>query len=213
MPASRTKCKSASGCAPTGSKPTPITVPLAEPRRELTDFQMIILDLAGDMILNGTNMDDLKELVHAVARHGWHRRWPDTDGFTEDTAYGKSVSEKWPLKLSRHWPEKTEQPSGPPPVTLSDMVRKNLRDNVRRLFNEFMQTARMSDLYLMAEVLQQYEGTGGHWDEDGCESPLAEAFMAQIGEWNRYIKVPRKIMPLVEQYIALLDRAEHPDAA
>jgi hypothetical protein len=82
-----------SGGAPTVSKqPTPITAPAAKPERELTDFQMIILDLAGDMILNGTNLDDLKELLHAVAQHGWRRRFPNTEGFSDECKYAERIA-------------------------------------------------------------------------------------------------------------------------
>jgi hypothetical protein len=208
------KQKNGAAAATVSKQPHPISAHVAPtPNRELTDFQMIILDLAGDMILNGTNLDDLKELLHAVAQHVWRRRFPNTEGFSDECKYAERIAEEWPLRLTRHWPEEIEEPTGPPPKTLSEMMRRALRDELQDYFRSFLATARMHELYLLKEVLEDAETRAGMSESEEVESRLAAAFMYQIDNNVTYIKVPAARIKLVEEYVALLDRAEHPDAA
>jgi hypothetical protein len=82
-------------------------------------------------------------------------------------------------------------------------MKHALRDELQYYFRSFLATARMHELYLLNEILEDAETRAGMSESEEAESRLAAAFMYQIDNNVTYIKVPAA-------RITLLPRAEVP---
>ncbi len=196
----------------TAKSPTPKTLP-PEPRakpetfkRELTDFQLLVCDLAGDIILNGGHQDDVHNLIFAAMGHSYRLRFGMSKGSPDE--YLGNLHQDWIQKISRHWPEERPEPKEEKPKTVSEMVRTHLRDGLRSNFEWFLGSARMHELYLLWAVLQNFEGVTHGPESERAESVLALAFAYEIDSDSTYVKVSRDRVKLVEQYVGLLEAAE-----
>ena len=211
--------RSRSAAAP--KPPTPATSPAtAQPTRaavpgaELTEFQQLVCNLAGDLIINGGRKPDVENLIKATMSHSLHLRlpWHKNDEWAEESAIDRDLPD-WFQRISRHWPEKSKAAKSELPETVSEMIRANLRGDLRMRFEEFLGDARMHELYLLCNVFLSFESRTRGADNDAAESLLAEAFMYEIASNNRYVEVQREHVEMVEQYVALLDKAEPREVA
>lgn len=169
--------------------------------RPLTDFQEIVCNLAADLILRGGAAVNVTNLLRATIGHSLHLRYPDFDALTEQHI-AKSLPE-WRQRISRHWPEQKDQ-QRTAPETITEMLRENLRGNLERLFGEFLARARMHELYLMRDVLGNFESDGGGVDITNGESVLARAFTDELSSDHSYVKVPIDHLEAVEDFLEKL---------
>jgi hypothetical protein len=201
-------------------KPTPIA-PAAEPKRisdegpvtgprKLTDLQSIICDLAGDLIIRGGQPEDVDQLLTAVSRHSSRRMFPTIEP-SDPNRVPESVASLREC-LAKLWPQVDDATLEPPDSigkTLSEQMRADLRSQLAYKFNEFVWNARWHELHLMDDVLNEFVSCSAGPINDDAECFLARAFMNQIGQGETtYVKVPEKHIKLIEEYVALLNRAE-----
>jgi hypothetical protein len=190
--------------------PQEISVPAQAdaPKRELTDLQSMICDLASDLIIRGGQPEDVDQILLTVSRHASRRMFPtiDHDTITNDEAGMRGNIAGWRKRIEK---------------TLSEQMRMDLRSQLASHFNEFVWRARWHELHLMRDVLNEFATISMGPTNDEAECILAAAFMNQIGQGETtYVKVPKEHIKLVEEYAKLLDRVEHvldrakhPDAA
>jgi hypothetical protein len=98
----------------------------------------------------------------------------------------------------------------PLPKTASEMARANVRTSLRRRFEDFLGSARLHDLYLLNNVLGDFDSCNLGPETAAAESHLAEAFMQSLDRDHTYVKVPRDCVHLVEDFLETLDSI--PDA-
>lgn len=109
-------------------------------------------------------------------------------------------------RLAREWPEDMPEKRDLKD-TPSQAVRAQVRSQLREDFARFLDNARMHELHLLQNVLMLFSSsTGGALSED-AESVLAEVFMNEMGRDQTYVKVPRRHLGMVEEYVALLNGA------
>jgi len=208
--------------------PQEISVPAQAdaPKRELTDLQSMICDLASDLIIRGGQPEDVDQILLTVSRHASRRMFPtiDHDTITNDEAGMRGNIAGWRKRLARLWPkaeDATLEIELTIEKTLSEQMRMDLRSQLASHFNEFVWRARWHELHLMRDVLNEFATISMGPTNDEAECILAAAFMNQIGQGETtYVKVPKEHIKLVEEYAKLLDRVEHvldrakhPDAA
>jgi len=176
--------------------------------RKLTDFQEIVCNLCADMILNGGEEADVSCLLAAVIGHSIHMRFP---GYDAQKRIDLDLAD-WLKRLARYWPAKSE-PKHEQPKTVTEMLRANLRGNLEDRFRDFMARARMQELYLMNDVLGNFESEGCSVDDEDAESMLARAFLMELCTDYSYLKIPDDHVEAVEEFLKHIDEAPADDGA
>src|ERR1700676_181778 len=176
--------------------------PAAIEQQPLTDFQEHVCNLCADMILNGGDEDDVSNLLRAVIGHGLHLRRPEYNAchrIEQDlTDFRK--------RLARYWPKKIE-PEHELPKTVTEMLRANLRGSLERNFGDFVARARMHEIYLLNDVLVNFDSEGSCIGDESAESMLARAFLRELKTDYSYLKVPDDHVEAVEEFLKTLDEA------
>lgn len=183
--------------------PAPAATPEAKPAtvREPNDFQLMCCNLVADLIMNGGRRRDVEYLIRAIDGHQTYLRHYDLP--SDDRDLSQTAVDNYFESLSRLWPKRQDK-ANPAPNTVSEQVRANLRDNLMDSINDFMANARMHELYLLHNVLMSFESQNTGSFSEEAESILASAFMYEIDGNKTYVKVPRKYIDLIEQYVRLL---------
>ncbi len=187
------------------SETTQPSKPSQVPERELTELQQYACSLAGDLITRGGDEDNVDDLLRALTGHmvnGFLGR-PDPD-------LSKLV-EGWRRQLTRFWPEpagpKTAQPL---PLTVSEKMLFTLRERLEDRFKDFMGTARAHEMLVLVNIFETRYSCSRGPDSSDAESPLAEAFMNELGVDHTLVKVQRGHVKQVEEFVALLNEADPP---
>jgi hypothetical protein len=168
--------------------------------RSLTDFQETVCNLAADLILNGGAEEDVANLLRATIGHSLHLQFPEFDAWICERV-AKDLP-GWTKRISHLWPARSEPvESEQLPNTVTEMLRANLRGRIEEDFATFLAKARMHELHLMHDVLENFENSAGLSDNDSAESALAEAFMYELDSDDTYVKVPRDRVEAVEQFL------------
>ncbi len=103
------------------SKPKPAAT------RELTDFQLLACNLAGDLPMNGGRRPDVENLLFALVGHEWFLKFNEPPKSAE---YHSAQVDRWYNRLSKDWPEKRE-PVDALPGTVSGKIYANVRNDLR----------------------------------------------------------------------------------
>jgi hypothetical protein len=194
-------------------KTVPLPPATVDPQpRPLTNIQELVCHLAADLVMNGGHESDVTNLLRATIGHSLHLWFPESD----DWHLGRIKRDlpDWLRRISRHWPAKNKtDPEEELPKTVSEMARANLRRQLRSHFESFLGGARVQDLYLLDNVLMDFDNGGAGADADTAESPLAEAFMLALDSDDTYVKVPSERIEAVEQFLGKLDAEENHEPA
>jgi hypothetical protein len=180
--------------------------------RPLTDFQETVCNLAADLILNGGAEANIANLLRATIGHSLSLQFPEFDAWHCERI--AKVLPDWTKRISRFWPTKAE-PAGPGqlPNTVTGMLRANLRGKIEEQLATFLAKARMQELHLMHDVLENFENSAGGSGDESAESALAEAFMYELDSDDTYVKVPRDRVEAVEEFLETIDSIPDVDAA
>ena len=182
--------------------PAPANAP-----RPVTDFQEIVCNLCADMILNGGDEVDVSNLLRATIGHSLHLRFPE---FNACHRAERDLPD-WRKRLARYWPKKIE-PEHELPKTVTEMLRANLRGALENKFTEFLARARMHEIYLLNDVLGNFESEGGAVDDRVAESMLARAFLEELNTDYSYMKVPDDHVEAVEEFLKQIDETASGEA-
>jgi hypothetical protein len=188
--------------------PAPDAKPAAT--REPSELQLLVSNLASELIMNGGRRADVENLIRGLAGHDFYLSFHNNEyADPENREISEGEVDHWFKRLSCEWPKKKREPSDLPLTTVSDQVRANVRGEIRDGIEWFMARGRMHELYLMREVLRGFEGTTRGADSDMAESVLASEFMYEVGRGGEtYVKVPRRFIGLIEEYVALLQEGK-----
>lgn len=177
--------------------------------RPLTTLQELICHLAADLVMNGGRESDVTHLLRATIGHNLYLGFPEfdhTERIERDLA-------KWQRRISRQWPVERETSSERElPKAASDMARANIRRQLRSHFEIFMGSARVHELYLLDNILMDFDSRSAAPESGTVESALAEAFMLALDSDDTYVKVPRDQVENVEAYLKAAS-TEVPDDA
>jgi hypothetical protein len=181
------------------ASPAPVAPPL-------TDFQETVCNLAADLILNGGAEANIANLLRATIGHSLSLQFQEFDAWhCENIA---KVLPDWTKRISRFSPTKSGPAEpGQLPKTVNEMLRANLRGKIEREFAVFLAQARMQELHLMHDVLENFENSAGGSGNESAESALAEAFIYELDSDDAYVKVPREHVEAVEEFLKKLDES------
>jgi hypothetical protein len=199
-----------------------IKTPKPEPRQpkpaaklELAPIQELLCDLTCDLLLNGGRREETELLLTALLTHQWLLNFPQgppdpTKALEEARSWASKGSEEAYNHLVAAWPKKPTAAKEPTPKTLTERIRQSTRNEVQHLFGEFLGGAAPEELYLMREILQERDSY--HRFADGSvvqEIYLGTAIQSAIGSYgNTHIKVPQKMVPLIEKLVAARQEIE-----
>jgi hypothetical protein len=161
------------------------------------------------MLMNGGTQTDVELLLRSLQQHE-HRRFlsqfgkrktgaqieQDVEEFSEnhhDTAY---------RDLAKSWPDaKAPMAEADPGKKVVDLVRCNIRSELRDSFEEFMADLNgVESAWLLNDILQNVNSGGEYAD-------LAFSFDVAIDRSDEtYIRVPWNFRKKVREFIALLDK-------
>lgn len=178
-----------------------------KPPRTLTDFQEHVCNCCADLVLNGGDEDDVSNLLRAVIGHSLHLRWP---GYDTCHRSAEDVPD-WRKRLARYWPKKIE-PDHELPKTVTEMLRANLRGALGDKFTSFLARARMHEIYLLNDVLGNFESEGSDPLDKNAESMLARAFLQELRTDYSYLKVPDDHVEAVEEFLKHIDETASGEA-
>ncbi len=183
--------------------------------RELSPIQEVLCDLTSDVLLNGARREETELLVKALLMHQWHLNFGD---YPRDPAKALEAAVTHAQRghdatyndLVAAWPKKAVPQDEPVPKTISQAIRCQTRDSVRHGFEDFMGNASPEELILMRNIFQERDSY--HYMADGNpvqEIYLAAAFESATGSWGTtHVKIPSKMVPLIEQLVAARQKIE-----
>ena len=196
----KVKTNEAAAMATMTIQPAPAAAPepIAPWRRQLTETQERVCELASDMILNGSDAKSIEMFLSGLVRHDRKRRYPDLHG-RDEAAVTDTVS-CWTKALIRNWPNKKPDVERPEPTTVTEMVCSNVRGELEQHFQDFMTTVGdLAEVYLLRDVLRD-------WYTQHNE--LGEAFSYQIDASHTYVKVSWKRHKQLRAFARALDMGE-----
>jgi hypothetical protein len=178
-------------------------------------MQELAADLFGDMLLNGARREETELLLNALLIHQWHRDFPDwprdpVAALEHARDFARKRYDETHGNLVAAWPKKPAAPEEPTPKTLTEKIRYQTRDTVRTLFEDFMGSASPEELSLMRDIFTERDSY--HLPADS--NPVQEIYLATAiesatgGYGATHIKVPRKMVPLIEKLVAARQEIE-----
>lgn len=171
-------------------------------RGALTRDQTELAELAGDIILNGGDTDDVMLVLAGLLRHQYRRKvnvYYENSPSEDQGAirYANTWRDGEFKKLARYWPEELPSPEDPKPTVIADMIRVNYRARLRGEFEEFMaKQSGLEDVFVLTDILNTY---------NCMHAELGEAFELALERAQAYVKVPPKHFKRVEKFIDLLE--------
>jgi len=191
--------------------------PQVAPEPKLSEFQELVCETVGDLILRGGHEDEINKILDAAIGHYYRRMFPRSkmgDCPQQETdRVNKFIEDRyddWHRKLAREWPAPAQVKDEPPLKGVVARVYATLRTDLQERLDDFMSEAGADDKYLLRDILMDWEGGKLPADYEDPEANLATAFMYRINDAHTYFKVPDKIKDLVESYIRLLLEAQEP---
>jgi len=183
----------------------PAALPKPAPsQRELTPAQESILDFAGDLVVNGGDLVNLKMLVRAVTAHEWavqHSTHAHDNELSDAASYAESWHEAKAAEIMKAWPDPLPAKEERPAKTATEMVRANVREKLRVRFEEFLYEGQPEELRLLESILALYESEG----PGEFECRLAEVFMYELGSKDTFVRVARGQVTAVKNFVNFLN--------
>lgn len=188
------------------------------PKRALTTTQTAFLDLAGDLIVNGGDPEDLQMLVSAVLKHEemHFQRMRDPrhrdSSSPRDEARRKAAAEhverngvKRAAELIAKWPEPAVPREDRPATTATEMAREDIRHLLREHFEQFLVRGTPEEQRLLCGVFGYWETSNIGPFERETYCPLVENFMMELGSSDTFVRVSEKHVERVREFVALLE--------
>jgi hypothetical protein len=206
---------------PNQKAPTPAVK--AERKHEFTQVQLSIIDAVSDIVVNGGDDEAMDELVHATAYHMQRREYlklyedrpeklANLDREVNDALIRHGMLNDWKtdLKIAQRLTKRAPAPERPEPSDVAGKIREAVRNDVEERLEDFMADASPEEMHLMREVLMDRESFYRPRTDD---LPLALGFNLALGEFQHVVKVPRRMLAKVENYLDALRAVEGKEVA
>lgn len=214
--------KSAATAANKDSKLTPTPAPQSAttktdpipPVTELSRTHELIVDAVTSMLTTGGHRDDVDSLIYAAMGHTRRRTYGvSADDWNEHsdkiTEYVHDEHLSWRTDLAIGWRKNERaEPSAFEPETIKDRIRATVRERVRRGFENFMSTAAPEEQRLLQSIFEVWESSSLPAEYGSDEMVLGDAFEFALGRNATFVKIPRRMLDKVQQYIDALRAIE-----
>lgn len=193
----------------------------APPRQsiELNHIQELVCDMVGDMLLHGGTKDAVNSILYGAMEHYVRRTFSafgdPIDANTRVDTFIRQNHREWETELMVAWKQNQAAPkeTRPEPKTVTERVREAVREELEGRLEDFMRLASPEETRLLRDVLVDWDSNATGAANGWAEVFLATAFMYQVGENARYVRVPYEMIGKVEKYIEALKAIERPAAA
>ncbi|HEY3840199.1 MAG TPA: hypothetical protein VGL72_26685 [Bryobacteraceae bacterium] len=192
-------------------------------KREFTQIQLSIIDAVSDIVVNGVDDEAMEGLVHATAYHTQRREYlklyegrpeklANLDQDVREALVRHGMLNEWKtdLKIAQRLAKRAPAPERPEPSDVAGKIREAVRNDVQERLDDFMADASPEEMCLMREVLQDRESFHRYRTDDLA---LALGFNLAMGEFQYVVKVPRRMLKKVENYMEALRAVEGQEVA
>jgi hypothetical protein len=189
----------------------PVTpTPTAKPERTLNNFQIKMIDLFGDWLMNGTAGAYSRDLLMTLGAMEWERLFGRSPLETRDALdeqgakHARSVFNEWYKTLIGVWPNGEPNGPAPAPKNVTEIIQLNNRHRLEENLNIFRYTANPEEVVFMVEVLEIWNSES-HWsfgdpvEEIHIATALNDTLTGTMG--NVYIKVPEEMVELIQKLV------------
>lgn len=197
--------------APTFSADGPGSTTCAMALQTLTPAQQLVADEVADILVHGGHCEDTSDLVDAVLRHQYRRRFGRIATKENVDNFLKTNLPDFLDKLQADWSHNARAKDGErtPPATALDRIRRKAIGQLRYAFESFVAEATPEEHRILTDIFAWCDSEGPHDRTAVDDLPLASALEHALhGTKADYVRLPHAFRELVDPYINTLMAAE-----
>ncbi len=202
---------------PTPNKPKTIAeVPTQRPPVPVIPLTHdLIADAIGEMLTRGTTDSCLDRVLIAAISHISSRVYAHLD--TDEAEIEKIINcdvdhyfRPWKTDILASWRNtRRDSPAAVEPKTVAERIRAEVREDVERQFEEFLDRGTPEEMRFLREVLTDHESRSHLTPlSSDAEMALGQTFDFALGDSRVYLRIPERIADQVQDYVRALRAIE-----